>query len=329
MEETLTDVLGRALALSVVVLTTWAAPAGAQQPAYPTKPIRILVPLVPGGLTDLMSRVIAQKLNESWGQPAIVDNRPGASGQIASDIVAKAAPDGHTLISVSLAHAVNASIYPKLPYDTVRDFTPVSYLVDIPQLLFVHPKLKVNNVRELITLAKAKPGELNFSSGGVGGSSHMAMELFRYTAGIDLQHIPYKGGVQATLELVANRVELNFGQASSTRFIKSGQIKVLGVSSPKRIASMQDIPTIAESGLPGFESRAWYGILAPAKLPKPILVKLHDEIARIVASPDFGAKFANDAAVIGDMTSEQFAEFIREEIRRYAAVVKTAKLTPG
>jgi tripartite-type tricarboxylate transporter receptor subunit TctC len=317
-------------AVAFVIIGAWANPALAQQStSYPAKPIRILVPLVPGGLTDIMTRVIGQKLVESWGQPIIVDNRPGASGQIASDMVAKAAPDGHTLITVSLAHAVNASIYSKLPYDTVRDFTPVSYLVDIPQLLFVHPKLKVNSVRDLIALAKTKPGELNFSSGGIGGSSHMAMELLRYTAGIDLQHIPYKGGVQATLELVANRVELNFGQVSSSRFIKSGQLRVLGVSTPKRITVMPDTPTIAESGLPGFESRAWYGILAPAKLPKPILVKLHGEIARIITDPDFGAKFAGDAVVIGDMTSDQFAAFIREEIRRYAAVVKAAKLTPG
>jgi tripartite-type tricarboxylate transporter receptor subunit TctC len=315
--------------ISLVIFAAWACSAYSQQSAYPSKPIRILVPLIPGGLTDLMSRVIAQKLTDTWGQPTIVDNRPGASGQIASDIVAKAAPDGHTLVTVSLAHAVNASIYPKLPYNTVHDFTPVSYLVDIPQLLFVHPKLKVNNVRNLIALAKSKPGELNFSSGGVGGSSHMAMELFRYTAGIDIQHIPYKGGVQATLELVANRVELNFGQASSSRFIKSGQLRVLGISSPKRIATMPDIPTIAESGLPEFESRAWYGILGPAKLPKLIHIKLHDEITRIVAGPDFGSKFANEAAVIGDMTSENFAKFILDEIQRYAAVVKAAKLTPG
>ncbi|MCW5603523.1 MAG: tripartite tricarboxylate transporter substrate binding protein [Burkholderiales bacterium] len=313
-----------------VILGAWASPTFAQQPTYPVKPIRILVPLIPGGLTDLMSRVIGQKFTESWGQPTIVDNRPGASGQIASDIVAKAAPVGQTLITVSLAHAVNASIYPKLPYDTVRDFTPVIYLADTPQILFVHPQLKVGNVRDLIALAKAKPGELNFSSGGVGGSSHMAMELFRHAAGIELQHIPYKGGAQATLELVANRVELNFGQwVSSSRFIKSGQLRALGVSTPKRIAVMPDTPTIAESGLPGFESRSWYGILAPAKLPKPILTKLHSEIARIVAGPDFGAKFASEAVVVGDMTSDQFAEFIREEIRRYATVVKSAKLTPG
>jgi tripartite-type tricarboxylate transporter receptor subunit TctC len=326
----LINVQRRALALSLVILAAWVGPAFAQQPTYPTKPIRILVPLVPGGLTDLMSRVIGQKLTESWGQPAIVDNRPGASGQIASDIVAKATPDGHTLIAVSLAHAVNASIYPKLPYDTVRDFTPVIYLADTPQILLVHPQLKVGSVRDLIALVKAKPGGLNFSSGGVGGSSHMAMELFRYAAGIELQHIPYKGGAQATLELVANRVELNFGQwVSSSRFIKSGQIRALGVSTPKRIPVMPDTPTIAESGVPGFESRSWYGILAPAKLPKPILMKLHSEIARIVAGSDFGAKFASEAVVIGDMTADRFAEFIREEIQRYSTVVKAAKLTPG
>lgn len=326
----MTNVHRCVVALFLVILAACARLAFAQQPTYPTKPIRILVPLIPGGLTDIMSRVIGQKLTENLGQPTIVDNRPGASGQIASDIVAKASPDGHTLITVSLAHAVNASIYPKLPYDTVRDFTPVTYLADTPQILFVHPQLKVSNVRDLIVLAKAKPGGLNFSSGGIGGSSHMAMELFSYAAGIELQHIPYKGGAQATLELVANRVELNFGQwVSSSRYIKSGQIKALGVSTPKRIPVMPDTPTIAESGVPGFESRSWYGILAPAKLPKPIHMKLHGEIAKIIAGPDFGAKFASEAVVIGDMTSDQFAQFIREEIKRYSTVVKAAKLAPG
>lgn len=315
------------LVIFMLSLSAWMRPGFAQQLTYPSKPIRILVPLVPGGLTDLMSRVIGQKLSEGWGQPTIVDNRPGASGQIASDIVAKATPDGHTLVSVSLAHAVNASIYSKLPYDTVRDFTPVIYLADTPQILLVTSQLKVNGVRELIALAKSKPGGLNFSSGGVGGSSHMAMELFRYTVGIDLQHIPYKGGAQATLELVANRVELNFGQwVSSSRFIKSGQLKALGVSTPKRIAVMPDTPTIAESGVPKFESRSWYGILAPAKLPKPILTKLHSEISRIITGSDFGAKFASEAVVVGGMTSDQFLEFIKDEINRYAAVVKAAKL---
>ena len=303
------------------------APNAALAQSYPTKPIRILVPLVPGGLTDIVTRVIGQKLAETLAQPVVVDNRPGASGMIASDIVAKSAADGHTLITVSLAHAVNASIYPKLPYDTLRDFTPVIYLADVPQLLLVHSQVKASSVRELIALAKAKPGEMNYSSGGVGGSSHMGMELFRVTSGIQIQHIPYKGGFQALLELVAGRVELTFGQwQSSSRYIKAGQIRALGVSSPKRIAVAPDIPTIAESGFPGYESRSWYGMLAPAKLPRPVLGKLHGEIAKIIASADFGAKFATEGIVIGDMSAEQFSEFIRQEVKRYAAVVKAGSL---
>jgi tripartite-type tricarboxylate transporter receptor subunit TctC len=314
-----------ALVLLAVALTAPSSAAFAQ--AYPTKPIRILVPLAPGGLTDIMTRVIGQKLNETLGQPVIVDNRPGASGIIASDIVAKAAPDGHTLITVSLAHAVNASIYPKLGYDTLRDFTPVIYLADVPQILLVRAQVKANSVRELIALAKSKPGELNYSSGGVGGSSHMGMELFRYTTGIQIQHIPYKGGFQALLELVAGRVELTYGQwQSSARFIKAGQIRALGVSSPKRIAAAPEIPTIAESGFPGYESRSWYGMLGPARLPKPVLAKLHGEIAKIISSADFGSKFAAEGVVIGDMSAEQFAEFIRQEVKRYAVVVKAASL---
>jgi tripartite-type tricarboxylate transporter receptor subunit TctC len=322
----LSNLLVRLAAIGAFSLVATAASAQ----AYPAKPIRLLVPLSPGGLTDLMTRVVGQKLTETWGQPAIVDTRPGASGMIASEIVAKAAPDGYTLVTVSLAHAVNASIYPKLAYDTLRDFTPVVYLADTPQILLVRPQLKIASVRDLIAAAKAKPGELNFSSGGVGGSSHMAMELFRYIAKIDLQHVPYKGGAQATLELVANRIDLNFGQwVSSARYIKSGQARALGVSTPKRIAVAPEIPTIAESGVPGFESRSWYGMLGPARLPKALVAKLHGEISRIIAGPDFASKFATEGVVVGDMTPEQFSEFIRQEIRRYAAVVKAAKLTPG
>jgi tripartite-type tricarboxylate transporter receptor subunit TctC len=184
-------------------------------------------------------------------------------------------------------------------------------------------------VRELIALAKARPGELNFSSGGVGGSSHMAMELFRYMAGIELQHIPYKGGFQALLELVAGRVELTFGQwVSAGRFIKSGQVRALGVSTPRRIAVAPEIPTLAESGVPGYESRSWYGMFGPARMPKPLLAKLHEEIARIISSQDFGAKFATEGVVVGDMSAEQFAQFVQKEIKRYAVVVKAANLTP-
>jgi tripartite-type tricarboxylate transporter receptor subunit TctC len=311
----------------ILAVVAFASPAIAQ--TYPTKPIRILVPLVAGGLTDLMTRVVGQKLTESWGQPVVVDNRPGASGMIASEIVAKSAPDGHTLITVSLAHAVNASIYPKLPYDTVRDFTPVTYLGDVPQVLLVRPQVKANSVRELIALAKAKPGELNFSSGGVGGSSHMAIELFRYMAHIELQHIPYKGGSQALFELVAGRVEVTMGQwVSAGRYIKSTQVRALGVSTPKRIAVAPDIPTIAESGVPGYESRSWYGILGPAKMPKSVLSKLHGQIAAIIASPDFASKFATEGVIVGDMSPEQFAQFIQQEIKRYAVVVKAANLKP-
>ena len=320
-----------ALSLITVACATFGSAALAQGSAqsFPAKPIRITVPLAAGGLTDLMTRVIGQKLTESWGQPVVVDNRPGASGMIASEIVAKAAPDGHTLITVSLAHAVNASIYPKLPYDTVRDFTPVIYLGDVPQVLLVRPQVKASSVKELIALAKAKPGELNFSSGGVGGSSHMAMELFRYMAGIDLQHIPYKGGAQALFELVAGRVEVTFGQfVSAGRYIKAGQVRALGVSTPRRLAQAPELPTLAESGVPGYESRSWYGILGPAKIPKAVLTKLHDKIAEIIAGPDFGAKFATEGVVPGDMSAEQFAHFVQREIKRYAAVVKAANLKP-
>ena len=307
-----------------------AASPGAVATDYPSRSIRVLVPLAPGGLTDIMTRVIGQRLYDAWRQQVVVDNRPGASGIIASEIVANAAPDGHTLIAVSLAHAVNASIYPKLPYDTLRAFTAVSYLGDVPQVLLVRREVKANTVRDLITMARARQGTINYSSGGIGGSSHMAMELFRVHAGIELQHIPYKGGYQALLELIAGRVEVTFGQwVSAGRYVKSGQIRALGVSTAKRIAVAPEVPTVAEAGLPGYESRSWYGLLAPARLPAPVLVKLHGEVRRVILGAEFGEKFAAEGVVFSDNTPEQFSAFIEHEIKRYAAVVKAGNLKPN
>jgi len=322
---------GSHLAACGLACAVAAAGAAAQtRDSYPNRPVRFIVAQTPGGSADFVGRIIADALGKHLGQQVVVDNRPGASGIIASEIVANAAPDGHTLIAVSLAHAVNASIYPKLPYDTLRAFTAVSYLGDVPQVLLVRREVKANTVRDLITMARARQGTINYSSGGIGGSSHMAMELFRVHAGIELQHIPYKGGYQALLELIAGRVEVTFGQwVSAGRYVKSGQIRALGVSTAKRIAVAPEVPTVAEAGLPGYESRSWYGLLAPPRLPAPVLGKLHGEVRRVILGAEFGEKFAAEGVVFSDNTPEQFSAFIEHEIKRYAAVVKAGNLKPN
>ena len=296
--------------LACCVVCAFASAAAAAD--YPARPIRLLVPLVPGGLTDILARLVALKLTQAWGQSVIVDNRPGASGIIASEIVARAQPDGYTLIAVAMAHAVNASIQPKLPYDTLRDFTPIAYLGDVPQVLLVQPLLKINTVRELIAAARARPGQLNYGSGGIGGSSHMAMELFRAAAGIELQHVPYKGAYPALLEFLGGRIDLNFATLSSVvRYIGTGQIIALGVSSPTRVAIAPDIPTIAEAGVPGYESRSWFGLLAPAKTAPGVVTKLNGEVVRIMTSPEVRSHLVSEGVGTGQWQPERICPLHR------------------
>ena len=297
--------------------------------AYPYRPIRILVPFAPGGSTDLVARGIGEKLTKAWGQQVVIDNRTGADGIIASEIVANATRDGYTLLMNALGHAANPSLYRKLPYDTLKDFTPIILGADVPIMLVVHSSVKANNVSELLALARAKPGGLNCGTAGVGASHHLAAEVFRLATKIDLQYIHYKGAAPALLEVAAGRVDMMFAPVSSAiQHVKAGRLKALGVTSPKRVAIVPDLPTIAESGVPGYEARAWYGLVGPAKLDKGLTRKLNREIDHALRKTDLGDRLLAIGAVPMGGTPEEFGEFIQREVKKYAVVVKAAGISP-
>jgi tripartite-type tricarboxylate transporter receptor subunit TctC len=306
-----------ALALAVI-----AGHASAQS-AYPSKSIRILVPFPAGGSTDFVARGIGQKITEAWGQQVVLDNRAGAAGIVATEIVAKAAPDGYTLLMNSVSHAANASMYGKLPYDTLRDFAPIILFADVPIILVVRSQFSANSVADLISLARAKPGQLNFAAGGVGASSHLAGELFRSMARIQWQTVQYKGGAPTLVDLLGGQVDLTFSPiASSIQHVKAGRLMALGVTSSKRVPLLPDLPTIAESGVPGYAASAWYGVVAPARVPRDIIQKLNREINALLKNPEFRDGMLARGAVPMGGSSEEFAAFMRQEVSKYAALVK-------
>ncbi len=315
----------RALAaLGAGVALVLAPLAGAQVPAYPTKPIRLVVPFPPGGATDILARAVAQKLTEAWGQQVIVDNRPGAGGNIGSELVAKAAPDGYTLEMGTVGtHAINASLYAKMPYDHVKDFVPVILVAGVPNVLVVHPSVPVNSVAELIAYAKANPGKLNFASSGSGTSIHLSGELFKVMAGVQMTHVPYKGSAPAMQDLLGGQVQLMFDNLPpSLPQIKAGKLKALAVTSVTRAPALPDTPTVAEAGLPGFEASSWFGVLAPAGTPPAIVAKLNAEIAKWLATPEAKEKMlALGANAVGG-PPEDFAKHIAVETAKWAKVVK-------
>ena len=297
--------------------------AMAQQ--WPTKPVRWLIPYPPGGSAEILARPIAQKLTEFWGQPVVLDFRPGAGGTIATEAVAKAAPDGHTIIVVLAAHAINQSLYSKLPYDTLRDFAPVTLAASLPLIVVTPPSLPANSIKELIALGKAKPGSLNFASAGNGNTSHLAGELFKNTAGIQMEHVPYKGSGPAVIALLAGEVSLMFDSISSSLAqIKAGKLKALAVTSAKRSHVMPQLPTVAESGLPDFIVDGWYGILAPAGTPPAIINKMNADIVRAMQAPEVRERITGFGYDIVGSTPEQFGAHIRSEVERWAKVVKAS-----
>ncbi len=312
-----------AFTLTAIQLALASSLCAAQTPAYPDKPIRMLVGFAPGGGTDTTARAISAKLGEMLGQQVIVDNRAGAAGNIATDLVAKALPDGYTLLLGSIAAlAINPSLYrSKLPFDSIRDFAPIIQAVDSTNILSLHPSVPANNVKELIALAKSK--SLNYGSSGVGGTGHLAGELFDSMAGVKMTHIPYKGGGPAMIELVGGQVQLVYATAASAvPQIKAGRIKGIAVTTIKRAALMPSIPTIAESGLPGFDANNWYGILAPAKTPRAIIMRLNASVAQVLAMPDVKEFLFNQGLDAAPGTPEQFGAYIKSEIVKWAKVVK-------
>jgi tripartite-type tricarboxylate transporter receptor subunit TctC len=297
---------------------------GALAQAFPNKPIRIVVPFPAGGTTDVLARAAAQKLTDTLGQPALVDNRPGAGGNIGAELVAKSPPDGYTLLMGTVGtHAINPALYPKLPYDHVRDFAPVILVAGVPNVLVVNPSLPVNSVQELVAYAKANPGKLNFASSGSGTSIHLSGELFKTAAGLSMTHVPYKGSSPALMDLIGGQVQLMFDNLpSALPQIKAGKLKALGVTSRERAPALPDVPTIAESGFPGFEASSWFGLLAPAGTPQPVIAKLNVEVAKWLASPEAKEKLLAQGANAAGGTPEDFAKHIAAETAKWQKVVK-------
>ena len=306
------------------LLAAFALGAHAQAP-YPNHPVRIIVPFPAGGTTDILARAVAQRLTEALGQPFVVDNRPGAAGNIGADLVAKAAPDGYTMLMGTVGtHAINPGLYPKMPYDHVRDFVPVILVAGVPNVLEINPSIPVNSVQELIAYAKANPGKLNFASSGSGTSIHLSGELFKVMTGVSMAHIPYKGSAPALADLVGGQVQLMFDNLpSSLALIKAGKLKALAVTSTQRSAALPDVPTVAESGLPGFEASSWFGLLAPAGTPKDVVAKVNAEVAKWLATPDAKEKLTAQGAIVATgLTPDDFVRHIAAETTKWQKVVK-------
>ena len=312
------------LAAFAASLAAALAPAAVGQPAFPTKPIRIVVPFPPGGTTAILARAAAQKMTEAWKEQAVVDNRPGAGGNIGAELVARSPADGYTLLMGTVGtHAINASLYAKMPYDHVKDFAPVILVAAVPNVLVVHPSLPVHSVAELIAYAKANPGKLNFASSGSGTSIHLAGELFKVMAGVQMTHVPYKGSAPAIADLVGGQVQLMFDNLpSALAQIKAGKLRALAVTSAQRAAALPDAPTIAESGLPGYEASSWFGLLAPAGTPADVVAKINGEIARWLASPEAKEKLSSQGAIAAGGTPEDFARHIAAETAKWQRVVR-------
>jgi len=306
-------------------LLTHAASSGPAQ-GYPSKAIKVVVPFTPGGTTDIVARIAAQKLDEAWNQQVIVDNRPGAGGSVGLDFVAKSAPDGYTLITGHIGtFGFGPSLYSRLPYDPIKDFAPITLFSTVPNMLVVNASLPVKSVKQLLALAKAHPGQLNYGSAGSGSASHLAVEYFKLLSKTDIMHIPYKGTSPLVTDLIAGQTSLTItGVTPLYPHVKSGRLRALAIGSTRRIALLPDLPTIAEAGVPGYESTTWFGFLAPAKTPKEIIVKLNAELLKILQRPDVRERLAADGGEPVGTTPEQFGSYIKSEIERWSKVIKQA-----
>jgi len=306
---------------ATLVLATLAVPASAQP--YPARPIRLVVPWAPGGSTDVLARIIAQKFNEAWGQPVLVENRPGASGNLGSDLVAKAAPDGYTLLVGSMStHAMNGALYAKMPFRPVEDFAPVAILAYVTNVLVAHPSVKAGSVAELIALARANPGRLNYASAGSGSTNHLSAALFEKMAGITMTHVPYKGGAPAVVDLVSGQVDVFFtGSTNVLGHVKSGKLKLLGVTEATRARVLPDLPTVGET-LPGYEMAVWYGMFAPAGTPADVVTKLNAEVNRIMHLPEVTARLAPLGAEVATQGVAEFGRILRADEQKWSRIIR-------
>ncbi len=307
----------------LALLVIAALPARADD--YPTKPVRMIIPFPPGGSNDVVGRMVANGLSVRLGQQVYVDNRSGAGGILGTEACANATPDGYTICIISIAHAVNPALY-SLKYDFIKAFTPISILATGPNVLVVNPELPVHSAADLVKLAKEKPGQLDYASAGVGSFQHLGGELFKLTAGVNLVHVPYKGGGPAMQDVIGGHVKIMFSSLiQTTPFIKTGQLRALGTGGTKRSSVLPDVPTIAET-VPGYDAENWWGVVAPAGLPQPIVEKLHKEIQATLENPDLKAQFAREGAQTLDMSSAEFAKYIQSEIDKWGRVVKEGNI---
>jgi tripartite-type tricarboxylate transporter receptor subunit TctC len=320
----------RLLTLAIVALAmAGVVPLAQAQASYPERPVRLIVPYPPGGITDTLARTIAQRISQNWGQTMFVENRAGASGNIGLAAAAKAAPDGYTLVFGNTAtHAINATLFKKLTFDPINDFVPITEVASVSNVLLVDPKFPAGTLAQLIALAKEKPGQLTFASNSVGSSNHLAGELLKTTAGIDLIHVPYKSTTGAVVDLMEGRISMMFGDlTTSMPYIKSGRLRALAVTSAKRLPALPDVPTMVESGLPGFVITPWWGIFAPAGTPKPIIDKLNHDIVAVLKSDEVRDYLAAQATDVVGNSPEEFAAFVKSEASRWGKVVKSSGAT--
>ncbi len=314
-------------ALVASLLSLWAAPAMSQA-SYPNKPVKLIVPFPPGGGNDVIGRVIAQKLTDRWGQNVVVENRAGANGIVGLQALMQSPADGYTLaVGAAGPLAVNPSLYARLPYDPLKDFTPITNLVNFPLLLVTHPSVAAKNTRELVALAKSKPGQLSYASPGSGNSGHLAGELFNSMAGVKTVHIPYKGQGPALTDLVAGQVQMLYSSIPSViQQVRNGQLRAIAVGSAQRLPSLPDIPTLSESGVPGYEAYSWVGLVAPANTPADIVKKIHRDVSEILKDKEVADKLNQQGALpVGD-TPEEFAVYIKNEIAKWGKVVREANI---
>jgi len=314
------------LALAVLAAGV-VAMVNAQEPVYPVKPIRFVVGQAPGGATDIIARLVAGKMDQMLGQNIVVENRTGAAGSIGAGFVARSAPDGYTVLVVSSSYSINPSLYATLPFDPQKDLAPVSLLAEAPFLLVVHPSLPVRSVKDLIALARTKPGALTYGSGGNGSSGHLAGALFETAAGVKLSHIPYKGAGQALVDVLSGQITLTFASVlSSTPHVKEGRLRALGVTGAKRSNAMPNVPTIAEAGAPGYSTSTWYGLLAPGATPAPVIERLANAANKTVMAPELRERMAGDGAEPVGSTPAAFQQHIASEIAKWRKVVKSAQV---
>jgi tripartite-type tricarboxylate transporter receptor subunit TctC len=311
------------LALALVAALACASAAYAQ--AWPSKPVRYIVPFPPGGATDILARSIADKLSPTLGQPVIVENRAGAGGNLGTELAAKAAPDGYTILMVTVAQSISESLYAKLGYNLMRDLAPVILVARVPNVMVVHPSVPARSVKEFIDYAKANPGKVNFASSGSGTSIHMSGELFKMLTGVDIVHVPYKGSAAALTDLLGGQVSVMFDNLPpSMSHIKSGKLRALAITTTTRYSTLPELPTMVEAGVPGYESSSWFGIMVPTGTPKDVVARLNAEARKIMAMPDVRERFDQQGAIASPGTPEDFDRFIRAEIEKWGKVVKAS-----